>query len=145
MFKYYNNNPKGKHTCDCAIRAAALCLNKPYEDVLQELVNTSLETGYHIADPVCFSIYMTRNGYKHISLTSRDIKCNYLCNTIQSFYNSGIVGTALPYLTKLSAQRIIVCYGINHVAAIIDGVLHDTVDGTDRIISGYYIPTEFVI
>lgn len=49
-FRYYNANPKNKHTTDCVVRAICTALNQSYEQTAKELTDLWLKTGNHISD-----------------------------------------------------------------------------------------------
>ena len=62
-FKYYNANPKNKHTGDCTIRAICTALEQPYEQTVKELVELWLKTGYEMTDSRCFNKYLELKGW----------------------------------------------------------------------------------
>ena len=45
-YKQFNVNPKGKKTDDCSIRALATAIEIPYHQVMQEMFDISMKTGY---------------------------------------------------------------------------------------------------
>lgn len=134
MFEYYNNNPKGKHTSDCIIRSIALFTGKPYQQVMNDLIDLSVETGYHIADPVCFSVYMMRNHYKVHTVNDKIFTCDDLCKyvTEKDF-------TELPGLTEDNCNNLLVCIGAKHVTCVQNGIIYDTVNCGYGRITSYYV------
>jgi hypothetical protein len=44
-YKYYNNNPFGRHVNDCSVRAIALATEKSWDETYKELANFSREEG----------------------------------------------------------------------------------------------------
>ena len=63
-YHYYNCNPQRRLTDDCVIRAISALTGDDWEDVLKSLVEVSIETGYFINTPECYSVYLERLGYK---------------------------------------------------------------------------------
>lgn len=63
FFHYYNANPKNKKTTDCVIRAISTLPGMEYNQVYSDLVELSLQTGYHIADVRLYDKYLTKLGY----------------------------------------------------------------------------------
>lgn len=65
-FKYYNANPKGKHTCDCVIRALSAGLDKEYSEVVMDLAKLQIQTGFDDGDIKLYGKYLENNGWiKH--------------------------------------------------------------------------------
>ena len=63
-FIKYNNNPKGRKTGDCVVRAISLALNQTWEDTYAQFLDVALETGYAIATKEHFTIYLKQRGYE---------------------------------------------------------------------------------
>ena len=57
-FRYYNANPKNRHTTDCVVRAICTALDQPYEQTVKELTELWLETGYDMSETKCFGKYL---------------------------------------------------------------------------------------
>ena len=65
-FHYYNANPKNRITGDCWLRAVCTGLNEPYNEVLMEMVQVHLETGYDMSCDKAVEKYLTSKGWvKH--------------------------------------------------------------------------------
>lgn len=62
-FLWWNENPKGKITCDCVVRAIATATGKPWVVVLQDLTNLSIKTGYEQTDKKNTGKYLTSLGW----------------------------------------------------------------------------------
>lgn len=134
MYKYFNNNPKGKHTTDCIIRSLSFGLCKPYQTILQELIEVFIETGYHIADPTCLAIYMNRNHYKRYDINNLKITAGQLCELIlnKDFTN-------IPGITDINNVNILACIGSTHVTYIKNGVIYDIINCSSGKITSYYV------
>ena len=63
MFVYKNNNHKNKRTGDCTIRAFMEIVDESPEEILKELVNIYLKTGYFIDDPKGYDKWLNSKGY----------------------------------------------------------------------------------
>ena len=65
-FKYYNANPKNKHTTDCVVRAICTALDQDYDQTVKELTELWLKTGYEMSEPKCFGKYLeSKSWIKH--------------------------------------------------------------------------------
>lgn len=65
-FHFYNANPKGRITGDCAIRAIATATGIPYNDVVIGLAKIHCETGYEPTMGKGLDAYMKSIGWvKH--------------------------------------------------------------------------------
>ena len=65
-FHYYNANPKNRITGDCWLRAVCTGLNEPYNEVLMEMVQVHLETGYEMSCDKAMEKYLASKGWiKH--------------------------------------------------------------------------------
>ena len=57
-FRYYNANPRNKHTTDCVVRAICTALDQPYNKTIKELSELWIETGYQMSDVKCYGKYL---------------------------------------------------------------------------------------
>ena len=62
-YVYYNANPKGKRTDDCVVRAIAEAEGRSWEDVLRQLVEYSIRTGYMVTAVENYTLYFEENGW----------------------------------------------------------------------------------
>lgn len=121
-FHFYNANPKNKFTGDCVIRALCTAMNKPYEEVLKELCENSLKTGYSIASTENYDRYLKLQGWiKH----KQPKKINNTKYTGEEF-------------CKTITENCIANIGGNHVVAIINSKVYDTWDSTEFCIGNYW-------
>lgn len=110
MFKYYNKNPYGRHIEDCVIRSLSLLTNRNWDEMYQELAYYSSQYGY-MTDNVEFVEDYLDDRYPR--------ECHY-SKTVGEFakeFPYGMYAVTMP----------------NHITAIIDGVIYDTFDPSDRI------------
>ncbi len=110
MFQYYNRNPKNRDIEDCVIRSLSLLTNRSWEDVYKELTYFSSRDGY-MTDNVEFVEKYLDDRYPR--------ECHY-SKTVGEFAYEHPFG---KYAVTMN----------NHITAIIDGVIYDTFDPSERI------------
>lgn len=136
IFKQYNNNPNNLFTQDCVIRALTSFLNKPYNDIIDDLVNIYKQTGFHIADPVCFFYYL--NNLHNIYCIEVDlinnIKLKTLCEDIinKNFSN-------WKTLNEYNTNKVLAFLGNTHLTCLHSGVIKDIWDCSNENINKIYI------
>ena len=120
-YTYYNPNPVKNNTEDCAIRAVAKVLDISWEDSFIKLAGIAFSMGQTMNYNAVWSAVLRQNGfYKEIiPNTCPD------CYTARDFCRDHNKGT---YVLAFS----------NHVSAVIDGVIYDTVDTGDEIPMFYW-------
>lgn len=59
-------HPKGKRTADCVVRAIAVTIDTPYDQVIDELVSIYKKTGYHMSDNKCYSKLLAEHGFTQL-------------------------------------------------------------------------------
>ena len=65
-FMYYNANPKNRITGDCWLRAICSGLEEDYNEVLKEMVQVQIETGYELSCDKAVDKYLASKGWiKH--------------------------------------------------------------------------------
>lgn len=122
-FTYYNANPKGKVTCDCVARAICTALNEPYNDVLREMFEMQLETGYEYTDKKCMDKYLQSKGWTKMKQPRKSDNTKYTGEEFCEIYK----GTCVANI------------GGNHVVCIKNGKVHDIWDSTDGCIGNYWV------
>ena len=110
MYKYYNRNPKNRNIEDCVIRSLSLLTNRSWEDIYKELVHYSSKEGY-MTDNVEFVEDYLDDRYTR--------ECHY-SKTVKEFAHEYPYG---KYIVSMP----------NHVTSIINGVIIDTFDPSERI------------
>ena len=136
-FHYYNANPKNRLTCDCWLRAVCTGLNEPYNDVLKEMVEVHIETGYEMSSDKAIERYLEKKGWKK-------------CKQPRKWDNSKYTGKEFceqlqddPYEfigpKSIKNTRLIINIGGHHMAAIVDGQINDIWDSSSKYVGNYYI------
>lgn len=118
MYVYYNANPFKNKVSDCTIRAISLIENKPYATTFRELSEYALERG------------LMMDSVKNIEsyLDDKYLRTCYTGITLQEFVKEHPRG---EYLVTMP----------NHITSVINGVIYDTFDPSNRIIKCvWYIP-----
>lgn len=110
MFKYYNANPKNRNIQDCVIRCLSILKDKSWREIYDELSYLAANDGY-MFDNVSFVEDYLDDRYNR--------ECHYS-----------------KYVGEFVKEHPIGKYAItmnNHITALIDGVIYDTFDPSDRI------------
>lgn len=116
MYKFYNNNPKGKLVGDCSIRAISLALGQPWEKTYKDICSIGLDVCDMPSANAVWGLYLQDHGYKRqiIPNTCPD------CYSIREFCFDHPNGLYIP------------CTG-SHVTVSVDGDLLDTWDSGDEM------------
>lgn len=125
-FIKYNNNPYGRLTGDCVIRAISLAVNKDYNEVLSEIVEICKTTGYYVTDYNCYKKYLAQNGFRimftHKGLTVKEIV--ELCSNDNK---------NVTLVMRMSSR---------HVTVSKNGKVYDTVDCLSYPVNFYWMKME---
>lgn len=116
-FTYNNPNPKDVHTGDCVIRALTLACNMKYEDVLRELIEIQLKTGYMIDDSHTWSKFLKNKGFVKLAMPKttegKKVRGTDFCRQLKyrKFYDGLNIDEDTVYVCKV---------GIHHIVCIKD-------------------------
>ena len=131
-FHYYNANPKNRITTDCVIRALCTALEQDYNQTVLELAEMQCKTGYDDGDSKLINKYLESKGWVKHSQPRKWDNTKYTgeewCYEVQSVIRA----------RKSTWDRIIANIGGHHIVAIIDGVVNDIWDSTDKCIGNYW-------
>lgn len=137
-FHFHNENPKGRYTTDCAIRAIATATQTPYNDVVGLICQVILETGYTL-EPKGLDEVFRRLGWRKCRQPRMSAGFKYtgeqFCRGLQAWLRHG---DDIEGAEKLS-DRIVANIGGHHMVAIIDGKVWDTWNSTDGCIGNYWV------
>ena len=126
-----NLNPKNKVTFDCVIRALTAASGKEYTQVLRELVELEIETGYHITDKKCYERWLTRNGFIKHPQPRRPDGTKYKVKDLDE-----VLGD--EHACKQDSAAPVVVLTTHHAAAILAGTVVDIWDIRHRTAYNYY-------
>lgn len=123
MFIKFNENPCGKTTGDCVIRAISTVENKPWRKVYLALCVEGYEECTFGDDNKTWEKYLKSIGYRRFNLSSTP---GYKLSTFAESHKEGkyIVGTG------------------THVVAVINGDIIDAWDSSDESPLYYFSKTE---
>ena len=122
-FHYHNENPKNRITGDCTFRAIAKATGKPWTEVVMEMAEMSVRTGYAINDTKGIEKYMEQIGWvKHR----------------QPRKPNGKKYTGKEFCREFRPHRAVAHIGGGHDVAIIDGKVWDIWDSTGGCIGNYW-------
>ena len=122
--KIENVNPKNKKTSDCVIRALSKASNKSYEQVLRELVEITLKTGYMINDKKCYEKWLADNYFIKMPQPKKFDGTKYLVGEINELIKSD--------------DKVVISLA-HHLTCVVDNQLIDLWDCRRKTIGNYYI------
>lgn len=121
MYKYYNNNPFGRHVSDCSVRAIALATQQSWDDTYKLLSNYARSQGITFSETEFIDQHLSEQ-YPRYCLNSSFVK-------LKDFLDQSLPGR---YLVTMAG----------HITCVIDGVCYDTFDPSDRYIWCVYKVSE---
>lgn len=124
VFHYHNENPKNRITGDCTFRAIARATGKSWEEVVREMAEMSIKTGYAVNDKKGIERYMESIGWIKMP---------------QPRKTDGTKYTGAEFAKKNQGNRIVCMIGGHHVTCIIEGKVNDIWDCTNKCIGNYWI------
>ena len=122
-FTFYNANPKGKYTCDCVARAVCTALEEPYENVVMEMVEMAIKTGYEYTDSKCIDKYLQSKGWTKMKQPKKANNTKYTGKDFHKVFKGVCVANI----------------GGHHMVCIKGGKVYDTWDSTDGCIGNYWV------
>lgn len=132
FFKFYNANPKNRITSDCVIRAISTATEIPYNDVLTELYNLAIKTGYSPTSKQCYGKYLESLGWIKHNQPKKDDNTKY---TGQEFIN---------YINEKYYKGNYICHiGGHHITAVLTDKdtghrIYDIWDCSEDCIGNYW-------
>ena len=107
-FQLYNSNPKNKKTSDCVVRALAIATQKPYTQVLDELVEICKKTGYFINDKKCYEKYLKDNNFVKMRQPRKKDNTKYTIYEIDTIIGDSVaVVSCANHLTIVSNKMLL--------------------------------------
>lgn len=135
MFEYRNINPKGRLTQDCVIRALSLFTDISYNETLDNLITIYKQTGFHIADPVCFMLYLQKfDCIKTDILFPQTLKLYDMCNMLK---NNDY--TQLININNNNCYKILALLDNTHLTYLENNVIIDTWDCSNLNVLSYFV------
>lgn len=134
-YHYYNANPKNRITGDCVVRALTVALEKPYDEILMELVDIQLTQGYSATSKEAYSRLLANHGWEKQKQPRKIDNTKY---TGKEFCEAQQNKTEFVD-NIIFSDRIFAHVGGNHVAAIINGKVWDIWNSTGDCIGNYWV------
>lgn len=110
-YKYHNANPHKRHIDDCVIRAISILTNRSWNDVYEELGNLANKDSMMMDSVIFVEKYLDSKYLR---------KCHY-SKTLEEFVKEFPKG---KYAVTMNG----------HITAVIDGVIYDTFNPSNRTI-----------
>ena len=134
-FHNYNANPKNKVTSDCVIRALSTAMERPYNEVYEELFKFSLKCGLMLNDPKCYDKYLKEQGWiKHLQPRKAD-NTKYTGKEFCKELNCDIMAVGRKVIAHIGGHHI-VCIKEDDLHGL--HKVHDTWDSTGGAIGNYW-------
>lgn len=122
-FEYYNANPKDKITSDCVIRALSVALNKPWDEVMTDLMQYALKYKLMPNDKDCYAKYLKDLGWIKQRQPRKENNTKYTGKEFVKIFK----GTCIAHI------------GGHHLVCIKDGKVLDTWNSTGGCIGNYWV------
>jgi len=121
-FHFHNENPKGRRTGDCVIRAIARASGDSWEDTLTGLFHVGLRVKSELAYRDCYEKYLGERGWLKHKQPRKDDGTKY---------------TVAEWCRKHRNATMVVSVA-NHLTCIIDGKCNDIWNCTGMTVLNYW-------
>lgn len=120
-YQYYNNNPSGRVTGDCVVRAVSLATGDDWQKSYIGIAFQGFLMGDMPSSDAVWGAYLRNNGFKRYAIPNVCDDCYTISDFIED-HPKGIytLGTG------------------NHAVTVIDGVAYDAWDSTNEFPIFYY-------
>lgn len=106
IFTYHNQNPHNRITADCVTRAISFALNIPYNDVVMEIAEFQIKTGFVIEEKE--DLLLKAHGIHMQPMLRHDDNTKY---TLKEFIEEHRTGT---YIVRMPGHLTVVKDGVNY-------------------------------
>lgn len=117
-----NQNPKGRKTCDCVIRALSSATGKTWDEVYQDLAAIGFKIKAMPNDKPTYERYLQQQGWEKHKQPRKVSGFKYVVGELQ----------------ELTAASRVVISVANHLTCVIDGSIVDSWNTNDRTILNYW-------
>lgn len=134
-FHFHNQNPRGRITTDCVIRAISAATEIPYNQVVMEMAELQCKTGYDDGDAKLYDQYLRSKGWRKYPQPRKPDGTKYtgkeFCQEVSRRF-------------ELLDRNIVANIGGGHVVCIKSNAyeghkIWDTWDSTGGCIGNYWI------
>lgn len=119
MYQYHNANPRERHVNDCTVRAISLATDQSWDTTYREL-SYYAQLQCIMPDDVTYIDDYLESNFERIYICKKNSRM-----TVGEFAEHCPTGI---FLITMSG----------HITCVIDGVIYDTFDPSDRFIWGVY-------
>lgn len=127
VFTYHNENPKNRITGDCTFRAIARATGKSWAEVVREMAELSIKTGWAINDKKGIAKYMESIGWVKMAQPRKADNTKY---------------TGADFCRINKHITCVASIGGHHLTAIVDGKINDIWNCSGKCIGNYWIKLE---
>ena len=117
MFTYYNANPYERNVNDCSVREISLATNTSWDNTYDRLSEYAKRQKITFSEVEFLNDYLEERFEKFIP--------KYRVETLQDFLDQNVKGRFLVTMA-------------GHITCVIDGVLYDTFDCSNRYVWNIY-------
>ena len=128
-FHYHNQNPKKKITTDCVCRAISTATGIDYNQVVRELAEVQVATGYDFAETKCINYYLKSKGWEKQKCPKHSDNTRYTGKEFCSYL-------------KKDHKNIIMNIGTEHISCIINQRIYDTWNCSQFKVGNYWIKVD---
>jgi len=135
-FTFENVNPKNKRTGDCVVRAISKAMNKPWHEVIDEMIPYMHKYCSLLNEPTLFTRYLEDQGFRRMKQPRKFDNTKYTGKDFVNYLNDNYY---------LENRRIVANIGWHHTTCFVDEddgrgyTCHDIWDPTDKTIGNYWI------
>ena len=123
-FEFKNENPKNKKTTDCVVRALTTATNKSYYEVLNELYQLTIKTGYFMNEKRLEDKFLENNNFVKMKQPKKVNGTKYQIGEIDKL---------------IEKDDIVIIRCAKHLTVVKGWVLYDIWDCRAKTINNYYI------
>ena len=130
-FIYFNANPKNRITGDCWLRAICTGLGEDYNEVLKEMVQVHIETGYELSSDKAIDRYLASKGWVKHSQPRKDDNTKYTGSEFCELVN--LYGTGGNVIANIGGHHMVAIKQVNGNYKV-----HDIWNSTRKCIGNYW-------
>ena len=123
-FELKNENPKNKRTTDCVVRALTTATGKSYYEVLDELYQLTIKTGYFMNEKRLEDKFLEKNNFVKMKQPKKVNGTKYQIGEIDKL---------------IKKEDIVIIRCAKHLTVVKGWVLYDIWDCRAKTINNYYI------
>lgn len=123
-FALHNENPRGKKTTDCVVRAIARATGDSWATVLRQLCSVAETTGWFVNEKRCEDMVLLAHGFTKVKQPRKPDGKKYTIGELDQLCDCGG-----PVVVRCA----------HHLTVVVGGKVLDTWDCRGKTISNYYV------